>query len=655
MYQDMSQDLIELIELAEEIARLMHDSNVGSEHLLLAILKLDNSYFAKQLAEYDMTYLSVKDDLLKCYHFEEAYSLIFTKAVEDIFEFSILHAREEKREKCELEDLYYTLLHYECSLAFEILLEYHVNIPEIEKGIAQNITMNELNKIKELTNLNLKMENQRPVVLCRENEIMKIITVLSRKEKSNPLLIGEPGTGKSAIIEEIARRISNNEISDCLKNYVIYELNINNLVAGTKYRGEFEEKIEKICQSVKKYNKVILFIDEIHQIVGAGKAEGSIDVATVFKPYLARNEIRVIGATTIAEYTKFIEKDRALERRFQTLVLEEPDVEMTLKMITNKVNGLKRYHHVDISNDVVKQAVLEADNYLLSRHFPDKAIDVIDLACTRAKLLNHKSVSHDDIKQVISDLCNTHFEEHIDYSKLNLRYPKYNHIIERLDELSTTFNESIDELPKAVWNFKSKSAEDANQFVCDVAKVFNTNNIILPMQLYNEATSLYELTSSKDSTFYKPWNDLKKTSSFVFVLLNFDRAHNDVKKFFYNIFETGKWKNNDGVVHDFRHSIFLITSSLDSSSALGFNSEYKVRGNSYFDEEFVLEKMGKEEYLNVAKEYLNKYDVEIASDELEVLYEEMGEKYMKKYLKLVINNIKKNSKNKTNAEKDMVK
>ena len=228
MYQDMSQELINLIELAEQIAHSMRDSHVGSEHLLLAILKNEELPLSIELAEYDMTYLNVVDDLEKCYREEPFTSILFTKAVETIFELCILRANRAGRMIADVDDLCDILLHYETSTAFELFLEYQVDIYEIEKGLAKNNYMNELSKIKELTNLNQKMENQKPIVLCRENELNKIITVLSRKEKSNPLLIGEPGTGKSAIIEEIARRISNNEISDCLKNYVIYEYDSTN-------------------------------------------------------------------------------------------------------------------------------------------------------------------------------------------------------------------------------------------------------------------------------------------------------------------------------------------------------------------------------------------------------------------------------------------
>ncbi|MBR3840432.1 MAG: ATP-dependent Clp protease ATP-binding subunit [Erysipelotrichales bacterium] len=651
----MSQELINLIELAEQIAHSMHDSHVGSEHLLLAILKNEELYLTVELADYDMSYYSVMEDLVKCYREEPFTSLLFTRAVENIFELSILKANKESRPIADVDDLCDILLHYENSTAFELFMEYQVDVYEIEKGLAKKNYMNELNKIKELTNLNQKMENQKPIVLCRENEINKIITVLSRKEKSNPLLIGEPGTGKSAIIEELARRIVNNEVTDYLRNYVIYELNINNLVAGTKYRGEFEEKIERICSTVKKYNDVILFIDEIHQIVGAGKAEGSIDVATVFKPYLARNEIRVIGATTINEYSKYIEKDRALERRFQTLVLEEPNAEMTLQMIVNKVNALKRFHHVEINEDVVRYAVYESEKYLLSRHFPDKAIDVIDLACTKAKLADRKNVTENDVRVVIDDLCNMHFDMKYDLKNLYSKYNNYHTVLSRIEQLLADFDESIDELPKAIWNFKSNSLDEATAFVSDLSKELKMEKVILPMQLYNESSSLYQLTGSKESTFYKPWNDLKKTPSYIFVLLNFDKAHNDVKKFFYNIFETGKWKNCDGTIYDFRHSVFMLTTYNDTSHNIGFDRNTKVISNSYFDEEFVLERLGKNEYISVAKDYLRKYDMEIADNELDMIYEDMNSKNVKQYLKIVLRNVKKNYKNRLNKSKDMVK
>jgi len=219
-------------------------------------------------------------------------------------------------------------------------------------------------------------------VIGRENEIIRIIKILSRKTKNNPLLIGLPGVGKTAIIEGLAARIVKEDVPTTLKNTRIYELDMGALVAGAKYRGEFEERLKAVLKKIaESEGQIILFIDEIHLIVGAGAAEGALDAGNMLKPMLARGELHCIGATTLNEYRKYIEKDSALDRRFQRILIEEPTVEDSISILRGLKERFEAHHGVHISDGAIVASVMLSNRYITDRYLPDKAIDLIDEAC----------------------------------------------------------------------------------------------------------------------------------------------------------------------------------------------------------------------------------------------------------------------------------
>lgn len=647
MPRNMEKELITLIELSEEIASKMKSNYLGSEHILLALLKTRNSYIRIHVLPNQMTYENVLTKLKKCYVLSSNEPLSFTKSVEVILENTLRSTYSHNKQKAKIRDLELALLQYQSCVAYELLTEYKVDIDELRMWIERDKWMSELNKIKELQNLNMKMENEKAIVLGREKEINSIITILSRKEKANPLLIGEPGIGKSAIIEEVARRIAHKEVPTCMQDTIIYELNINNLVAGTKYRGEFEEKMERICTTVKKYRNAVLFIDEIHQIVGAGKAEGSIDVATVFKPYLARSEIRVIGATTLNEYNKYIESDRALERRFQTITILEPRKEEVFDMLANKIRSLCAYHQVKITPEIIHYAIEESDQYLINRYYPDKTIDVIDLAATRAKLNSKVYIDKKDIQGVIEDLTNI---THNDTKTFNIQplLKKYPTLKDNIYTFQKSYLESHYDTdhtaPIGVYYLCSTNRNEVNEFTRDLANTVATRApyIEIPLHLYNEVSSLYYLTSSKDGPFYTPWKDLKKTPQTVFLLLNFDLAHMDVQHFFMRIFELGKWKDTDGKEHDFRNCTFLITKEQIQGSKLGLerNSNTPV---THADEYIQLLEFTRSEFDSYVALLMERYQVEIAEDLLNECYDRSSDRKSQiRSLKRILSALKTN-------------
>src|ERR671917_2298417 len=232
----------------------------------------------------------------------------------------------------------------------------------------------------------LAAEGKLDPVVGRETEVERIMQILSRRQKNNPVLIGEPGVGKTAVVEGLATRITNGEVPETLKNKQIYTLDLAALVAGSKYRGEFEERLKKVMKEITQRGDIVLFIDELHTLVGAGAAEGAIDAASILKPMLARGELQTIGATTIDEYRKYLEKDAALERRFQPITVEEPSVAHTIEILKGLRDRYEAHHRVTITDDALVAAGNLADRYISDRFLPDKAIDLIDEAGSRLRI-----------------------------------------------------------------------------------------------------------------------------------------------------------------------------------------------------------------------------------------------------------------------------
>lgn len=249
----------------------------------------------------------------------------------------------------------------------------------------------------------LGVDDKGKQIAGREKELQLMISILLRKDKGNPLLVGDAGVGKSALVEHFAWLLEHQMLPE-LSSSRVYELHLNTLVAGTRYRGDFEEKLQKVLDALMKYPDVILFIDEIHQMIGAGKSEGSIDVSSVLKPYLARGKFRCIGATTMDEYETYMECDRALERRFQLVYMKEPSESETLEMLKKKKKEYEEYHDVNISDDILKYMIEKSAMYLKNRKFPDKAIDVLDLSCVKARFLKKSEISEDMINKVVEEV-----------------------------------------------------------------------------------------------------------------------------------------------------------------------------------------------------------------------------------------------------------
>ena len=387
-----------LVDSKKEMVSLKHPF-IGTEHILLSILKNTNNSVYKKLSSFNLTYKSFKDTLIDIvgYGKEENEYFLYTPLVKKIIEESILEARENNEGEVTLEHLFLSMLEEGEGVAIRILLSLNINIDDLYKEFKNDFKTRRNKKNKKLLiddlgyDMNKKaLKNMIDPVIGRDEEIERIIEILCRRTKNNPLLLGEAGVGKSAIVEELSRRIVEKDVPDKLINKRIVSVAMANLVSGTKYRGEFEERITKLLKEVEQDENVIIFIDEIHTLVGAGGAEGAIDASNILKPALARGKIKVIGATTNIEYKKFMEDDRALSRRFQPVYIEEPSKEKTINILKNLAPIYEKFHNVKLDEDVLSTIVELSNKYIYDRHQPDKAIDILDEACSKLSIKKDK-------------------------------------------------------------------------------------------------------------------------------------------------------------------------------------------------------------------------------------------------------------------------
>lgn len=379
-----------LIKSKEEMLSLKHPY-VGSEHLLLAILSTDNT-ISKKLKEYDLTYDIFRNKIVEIIGMgtHESEWFLYTPLLKRIMENAIMDAKEANSDVT-VEMLFSNLLIEGEGVAIRILQNLDIDIETLSLEFLYKSSKKKKNKkllLEELGyDLNKKAINKElDPVIGRDDEIKRTLEILSRRYKNNPILIGEAGVGKTAIVEGIASLIVSGDVPNNLKNKRIINLDMATLVAGTKYRGEFEDRVRKILKELEDNDDIILFIDEIHTLVGAGGAEGAIDASNIFKPALARGKIRCIGATTIDEYKKFIENDKALERRFQKVTINSPSREV-VKDILFKIRPIyEKFHNVEISNEILENIIELSNKYIYDRFEPDRSIDILDEVCARVNL-----------------------------------------------------------------------------------------------------------------------------------------------------------------------------------------------------------------------------------------------------------------------------
>lgn len=685
MENTYSYEVSKIFKEAEKIKIELKHSYVGTEHLLLSLLKLDEK-IKDVFFSYSITYDIFKDELMEIVKPTNNDCLsIYTPLLKRV----INNVRKDKNQITAI-DLLLSLIEIGEGIALRILVEMNVDIDNIYLSLK-----NQDNKDKsklEIYKLGKNLQDYDfEKVINRENEINLVIETLFRKNKNNPLLIGEPGVGKSAIVEELSRRIKVGDVPSFLENKKIISLEMGALISGTKYRGEFEEKLENIIKEVEQNKDIILFIDEIHTIVNAGGAEGAINASDILKPYLARGKIKLIGATTLNEYNKYILSDKALSRRFEVIKVLEPDEISTKDILLNIKENYEKHYNIDIDDENIDTIINLTNKYILNRYNPDKSLDLLDSVCAMKMVENNKEIK---IKNLVNEIKETikikeemvklnNFDSALEYrdkelnlnkelneiknKKLkltnndirkalyrNLNIPLLN---EKLDTLEEELNEVIvgqKEAIKDIVNILKSSQEHRpislmltgstgvgkTKTVKDIAKILNIPLIKLDMTEYSTEVGLTRLIGVNQG--YVGYNDrtmfdsLKLNPYAIILLDEIEKAHPSILNLFLQILDDGYITNARGEKIDFKNSYIFMTSNAVMQNKIGF---MKNHGNfeQHFSKEFLARISKIICYKDIdemmLKEYLNKKNIK----DLEVIknydYKSLGFRALDKIIK----------------------
>jgi ATP-dependent Clp protease ATP-binding subunit ClpC len=414
MFERFTERARQVVVLAQEEARTLKHNYIGTEHILLGLLREEEGLAARVLESLDITVERVRAQVVRIVGSGEEVTsgqIPFTPRAKKVLELALREALSLGHNYIGTEHILLGLVRENEGVAARILLDFDADSEKIRNEVIRMLSGpggrrqqgagagagsgpgpaegKKSSKLLDQFGRNLTKlaaESKLDPVVGRETEIERIMQILSRRTKNNPVLIGEPGVGKTAVVEGLAQRITAADVPELLKNKQIYTLDLAALVAGSKYRGEFEERLKKVMKEITQRGDIILFIDELHNLVGAGAAEGAIDAASILKPALARGELQTIGATTLDEYRKYLERDSALERRFQQIRVEEPTIDQTVEILKGLRDRYEQHHRVQITDEALKAAGELASRYISDRFLPDKAIDLIDEAASRMRI-----------------------------------------------------------------------------------------------------------------------------------------------------------------------------------------------------------------------------------------------------------------------------
>jgi len=429
MFERFTERARQVVVLAQEEARTLKHNYIGTEHVLLGLLREEEGLAARVLESLDITAEKVRSQVVRIVGSGEEVTsgqIPFTPRAKKVLELALREALSLGHNYIGTEHILLGLIRENEGVAARILLDFDADADKIRNEVIRMLSgpggrrqgsgaksgegrsegSSEGKKSSKLLDqfgrnlTKLAADGKLDPVVGRETEVERIMQILSRRTKNNPVLVGEPGVGKTAVVEGLAQRIINADVPELLKGKQIYTLDLAALVAGSKYRGEFEERLKKVMKEIAQRGDIILFIDEIHNLVGAGAAEGAIDAASILKPALARGELQTVGATTLDEYRKYLERDSALERRFQQIRVEQPSTEETVQILRGLRDRYEAHHKVEITDEALEAAADLADRYISERFLPDKAIDLIDEAASRMRI---KSMSAPPVHRELED------------------------------------------------------------------------------------------------------------------------------------------------------------------------------------------------------------------------------------------------------------
>ena len=664
MFDKYSFTISKIFKFAEEEMKVLHHPYVGSEHLLLSLLK--NSKDVKEIAsKYNLTYDNFKKELMLVVGSSSKSSsyVLYTPLLKRVINLAMEDAKERK-EELNSKHLFLALLEEGEGIAIRLLYGMNINLDSMYDEL--NEREDKSNQKLEILNIGKNLSdviNPDDILVGRDKELNLIIETLIRKNKNNPLLVGDAGVGKTAIVEELVRRINLKEVPKSLQNKRIIMLEMGSLVAGTKYRGEFEEKLTKVIKELESNPNIILFIDEIHTMVNAGGAEGAINASDILKPYLARGKVKIIGATTTHEYNKFILKDKALNRRFELIKICEPSILETEEILNKIKPSFEKHYNIKITQKNISDIVQLTNRYISDRRNPDKSIDILDSVCAMKEVSNKTSNIIDSYKYKkeeiiklkeemvkkndfvraleyhneevkIDKILNKKMKQTIKITEqdiLNLISRKCNiPIINKKSKYKELENfllnnligqdEAIKKIIKNMINFDEdkplsllltgSTGVGKTETVKLISKFLNINLLRLDMSEYNQDITINRLVGS--SAGYVGYDDGAifdsiKMEPFTCILVDeLEKASPSVMNLFLQILDEGFVTNAKGEKIDFKNTMIFMTSNVKGTKKIGFMESSNTYTND-FSKEFVARFTDIIEFNDITEDMLEAY------------------------------------------------
>ncbi len=557
-----------ILKYSEDEMNKLNHPYVGTEHLILALLK--NKDIKSICDKYDLTYEIFKDELISIIGKSNVKNttILHTPLLKSVINEAKKNAKENNNGIVTPEHLFLTILECGDGIGVRILISLGIDLESIYVDLKKHfspITNNLLKYGYDLGDNDINLTD-------REQELNQIVEILLRKNKNNPLLVGEAGVGKTAIVEQLAKKIKDNSYEK-LKDYKIFNLDLSLILAGSKYRGDFEERLNSVIKDVINSKKIILFIDEIHTIINAGGSEGAIDAANILKPYLSKGELKIIGATTISEYEKYMSKDKALMRRFDIVNINEPNNEMTKNILYNLKDNYKKYHNIKITKNNLDMILDLSNKFILDKKNPDKAIDVLDSVCSYVKNINKNSISKSDIEAVISRKINRKLHVNNNYILKKL----YKKIYGQDDQLRKILNIFINKENNKVVLLLGGIGVGKSISIKEISKELGIKYINIDMSEYSNYYNINNLYNGESSLY----NKLDNNSVILFD--NIEKCNLSILESILKIIDERKIMDKN-----ISNSFIFLSATSKLSYNIGFNNELN---SILYDNKMVLNKV----------------------------------------------------------------